>query len=287
MGEHQSQAGRARARRRLRAENPSVLSGPEPGADPGSAKGGGAAPPPVSKSSTPPKPDFRATIGRRLSEERELGPQVLSLISADHSAEGPPPQPGPDPSPADRYVSRVEQRDEFVAELAQAMQAAIGDAHMRIVEELEHRRVAQVGALRGRAAEADGAARDWAEQEIARIERWVEVETQRIKLEGDARVGSRQRELEKRLAQSRTEVDRAVEELDAAVSGHRAAIDAFLVQIAADPDPAKIARLVEALPPVPSFGEIGEGPAAVEGYAAESGGERMVGVTGPRTTPTD
>ena len=32
------------------------------------------------------RPDFRATVGRRLSEERELGPQVLSLLSAEMSS---------------------------------------------------------------------------------------------------------------------------------------------------------------------------------------------------------
>ena len=32
------------------------------------------------------RPNFRATVGRRLSEERELGPQVLSLLSAETSS---------------------------------------------------------------------------------------------------------------------------------------------------------------------------------------------------------
>ena len=32
------------------------------------------------------RPDFRAQVGRRLSEERELGPQVLSLLSAETSS---------------------------------------------------------------------------------------------------------------------------------------------------------------------------------------------------------
>jgi ParB family chromosome partitioning protein len=32
------------------------------------------------------RPDFRAQVGRRLSEERELGPQVLSLLSAEMSS---------------------------------------------------------------------------------------------------------------------------------------------------------------------------------------------------------
>ena len=31
------------------------------------------------------RPDFRATVGRRLSEERELGPQILSLLQAETS----------------------------------------------------------------------------------------------------------------------------------------------------------------------------------------------------------
>jgi ParB family chromosome partitioning protein len=34
------------------------------------------------------RPDFRAAVGRRLSEERELGPQVLSLLSAETSTPG-------------------------------------------------------------------------------------------------------------------------------------------------------------------------------------------------------
>ena len=35
------------------------------------------------------RPDFRAAVGRRLSEERELGPQVLSLLSAETSNKSP------------------------------------------------------------------------------------------------------------------------------------------------------------------------------------------------------
>lgn len=34
------------------------------------------------------RPDFRATVTRRLSEERELGPSVLSLLSAEGSTKG-------------------------------------------------------------------------------------------------------------------------------------------------------------------------------------------------------
>ena len=180
MGEHESQAGRARVRGRQLAGNPAVLSGTDPGADPGAAEGGGSAPPSGSRSSTSAKPDFRAAVGRRLSEERELGPQVLSLISA-----APPATRGSDISPAVGPLSRVDQRDEFIAELAHAMRAAMSSAHERVVQDLERRRMARVDALRGQAAEADGGARDQADQQIARIDRWVEVETQRIRLDGE------------------------------------------------------------------------------------------------------
>ena len=234
MGEHESQARRARVRGSQRSGNPGLLSGPDPGADPGVAEGGGRPPPPGSRSSTSAKPDFRATVGRRLSEERELGPQVLNLISAEAASEAPPPRPGSDSSPADGPVSQADQRDEFIAELAQSMQAAMGSAHRRVVKDLERRRMAHVDALRGRAAEADGGARDRADQEIARIDRWVEAETQRIRLDGEVRIAARRRELETRLAHSRTEVDRAIEVLDAAIADHRAAIDAFLVRIATE-----------------------------------------------------
>lgn len=282
MGEHESQAGRARVRGRQLAGNPAVLSGTDPGADPGAAEGGGSAPPSGSRSSTSGKPDFRAAVGRRLSEERELGPQVLSLISA-----APPATRGSDISPAVGPLSRVDQRDEFIAELAHAMRAAMSSAHGRVVEDLEGRRTARVDALRGQAAEADGGARDQADQQIARIDRWVEVETQRIRLDGEVRIAARRRELETRLAQSRTEVDRAVEELDAAIADHRAAIDAFLVQIAAEPDPATIARLVDSLPPVPSLGGVDQEPAGTEGSAAETGNAGLIGVMGPRAGPAN
>jgi hypothetical protein len=287
MGEHESQAGRSRVRGCQRSGNPSLRGGTDPTADPGATERGGAAPLPGSRSSTSAKPDFRATVGRRLSEERELGPQVLSLISAEAPSGALPPKAGSDPSPTDGPVSQVDQRDEFVAELAHAMQAAMSAAHRRVVKELERRRRAHVDALRGRAAEADGRVRDWADQQIARIDRWVEAETQRIRLEGEVRIAAYQSELETRLAQSRTEVDRAIEVLDAAVGDHRAAIDAFLLQIAAESDPAKIARLVDSLPPVPSLDEIGQEPAATEGSAAETGNEGLIGVMGPRAGPAN
>jgi hypothetical protein len=283
MGEHESQVRRARARGRERAGNPSLLSGPDPGADPGAVQGGGTPPPPGSRS--PARPDFRATVGRRLSEERELGPQVLNLISAETPSEALSPKPGSEFSPADGPVSPVDQRDEFVAELAHSMQAAMSSAHKRVVKDLERRRMARVEALRAKAAEADGGARDLADQQIARIDRWVEAETQRIRLDGEVRIAAHRREFETRLAQSRTEVDRAIEVLDAAVGDHRAAIDAFLGQIAGEPDPAKIARLVDRLPPVPSLDEIGQEPAATEGPATETGHERSIGVMGPRAEP--
>ncbi|MDP9482092.1 MAG: hypothetical protein M3P84_02590, partial [Chloroflexota bacterium] len=184
-------------------------------------------------------------------------------------------------------VSPVDQRDEFISELAHAMQAAMSSAHTRVLEDLERRRMAHVDALRERAAEADGGARDQADLQIARIDRWVEAETQRIRLDGEVQVAARRRELETRLAQSRTEVDRAIEVLDAAIADHRAAIDAFLVQIAADPDPARIARLVDSLPPVPSLDEISQERAATRGSAVETGNQELIGVMGPRAMPAN
>lgn len=284
MGEHESQAGRARVPGSQRAGNPSRTGRTDPSAGSGAAERGGAASPP-GRSSTSAKPDFRATVGRRLSEERELGPQVLSLISADAPSEAPA-TPGSDPATVDGPVSAVDQRDEFIAELAHAMQAAMTAAHRRVVKDLERRRMAHVDALRGRAAEVDGQSRDWADQQITRIDRWVEAETQRIRLDGEVRAAAYRRELETRLAQSRTEVDRAIGVLDAAVADHRTAIDAFLGQIATEPDPAKIARLADRLPPVPSLDEIGQEPAAAEGSAAQTGSERLVGVMDPSAGPT-
>ena len=282
MGEHESQARRARVRGPQRVGNPSLLSETDPGSDPRPAEGGGAAPPSASRPSTSARPDFRAAVGRRLSEERELGPQVLSLISA-----AAPATRGSDISPAVGPVSRVDQRDEFIAELAHAMRAAMSSAHRRVVEDLERGRTARVDALRARAAEADGGARDQSDQQIARIDKWVEVETQRIRLDGEVRIAERRRQLETRLAQSRTEVDRAIEVLDAAIVDHRTAIDAFLVQIAAEPDPAKIARLVDRLPRVPSLDGVDQEPATTDGSAAETGSAGLIGVMGPRAGPAD
>jgi hypothetical protein len=227
------------------------------------------------------KPDFRATVGRRLSEERELGPQVLSMLSADPSSTTPTTTTASDPSASDRQVSPVEQREEFNAELASAMQAAISSAHERVARDLERSRTARVDALRERAAHADQGSHERAEQDVAGINRWVELETRRIQLEGEHRVEERRAELDAFLAQSRTEVERAIQETDTAVAEHRAATDAVMVQIAVESDSATIARLVEHLPPAPSLGGIGEEPEAGEGSPADTGKRDVVGVMDP------
>jgi hypothetical protein len=217
------------------------------------------------------KPDFRATVGRRLSEERELGPQVLTMLSADPSSTTPATTSGSDPFPSDDPVSPVDQRDEFNAELAHAMQAAMSSAHQRVAQDLERSRTTRVDALRERAAHADQGSRERAEQDVAGIDRWVDLETMRIRLLGEHRIAERRVELDAIVAQIRTEVERAIQEIDTAVAE----------QIAAESDSATIAGLVERLPPAPSLGGIGEEPEAAEGSAAETGERDLVGVMDP------
>lgn len=281
MGEHESQARRA-ASGRHRAESRGFVGKNEPGPDPGGEEGGGATPPPSSRSSTSGKPGFRATVGRRLSEERELGPHVLDLLSAGSSLTVEVPTPRSDSVEDDGRTTMLEQRDEFNAELAHAMQAALSSAHERLAKDLDRRRKAHVEAHLERIARAEGQARARMEQEVARINQWIELETQRIRQEGDVRITAHREELRASLAQGRNEVERAIQEIDAAVAEHRAAIDAVMVGITPESDPATIARLVERLPPVPSLGGIGEEPEAAEGSAAETGERDPVGVMDPR-----
>lgn len=281
MGEHESQARRAASHGQQTAGSSSLVSGSGPGPEPGVAELGGTARPPSGRSSSVAKSDFRATVGRRLSEERELGPQVLTMLSAHPSSTTPATTSESDPSPSDDPVSPVDQRDEFNAELAHAMQAAMSSAHQRVAQDLERSRTARVDALRERAAHADQGSRERAEQDVAGIDRWVDLETKRIRLQGEHRIAERRAELDAIVAQIRTEVERAIQEIDTAVAEHRAATDVVMVQIAAESDSATIAGLVERLPPAPSLGGIGEEPEAAEGSAAETGERDLVGVMDP------
>jgi hypothetical protein len=282
MGEHESQAGRTASHGRQRAGSRGFVGKNEPRPDPGGVEGGAAVPPPSGRSSISAKPDFRATVGRRLSEERELGPNVLGLLSAGSSFTAQMTTPRSDPLAADGPITALEQRDEFNTELAHAMQAALSSAHERLAQDLDGRRTAHVEAHLERIARAEGQARARMEQEVARINRAIELETQRIRQEGDVRITAHREELRASLAQGRNEVERAIREIDAAVAEHRAAIDAVMVGITPESDPATIAGLVERLPPVPSLDGIGEGPEAAEGSAAETGERDPVGVMDPR-----
>ncbi|MEO8229067.1 MAG: hypothetical protein ABI628_04810 [Chloroflexota bacterium] len=202
-----------------------------------------------------------------------LSPEAPSTASAT--------MPGPGLSPVDGPLSPIDQRDEFLAELVQSMQAAMSSAHQQVVEEMDLRRTAQIDARRELAARADGRSREHAEQEFATIDQWVETETRRIRLEGDARLTARRAELDSSIAASQAEVERFVEEVDTAIANHRATIDAFLDRIAAERDPATIARLVDRLPPPPSLNKLVH-PAepAPERAATEVSGSRLVGVMG-------
>ena len=288
MGEHESQAGRELSPSRQKAGNPGRDKGGGTGPDQGMAERGVTNPPPGGRSSTSHKPDFRATVGRRLSEERELGPQVLSMLSPETAPTIRATVAGSGPSPVHGGLSPIDQRDEFLAELVQSMQAAMSLAHQQVVEEMDRRRTAQIDARRELAARADGRSQEHAEQEFATIDQWVETETRRIRLGGDARLTARRAELDRSIAASRAEVERFIEEVDTAIANHRATIDAFLDRIAAERDPATIARLVDRLPPPPALDKLVRPAEPAGGRAAtEVTGSGLVGVMGaPAPIPT-
>ena len=176
----------------------------------------------------------------------------------------------------------------FLSKLAHAMQVAVGAEHVRTSQMAEQRRQTHIQGLVARAASEADEFSEVADRDIEGIDAWAEAEIARLRGQREARIAARRIELQARLDEHQSRLDREVELINAAVSAHRADVDRFFEGLQAEVDPLAIALHAGARPRFPTLDSLSGDQkvgsavfARVVGDAADGTPARMVGVMGP------
>jgi hypothetical protein len=141
----------------------------------------------------------------------------------------------------------------FREELARAMQAAAERERQRIAASVDEDATTHVQKVRTRAAAEAGELKRLAEDDVTGIRGWAKSEIERIRGEADAQMTERRDRLEQHLVQHAAIIDGEIDRVSEAVEGYRHELDAFFARMAAERDPAEIARLADAVPGPPDF----------------------------------
>jgi len=186
--------------------------------------------------------------------------------------------------------AEVDDRANFLADLARVMQTTAAAEQARNAEGTEQRRQAHIDAIRAREALEAEELRELAKEDVKGIDAWSEGEIKRIKLERERRIASRREQLQIRLEEHRSVVAREVTAVEAAVATYRTEIDQFFGRLEAETDPVAIARQAGNQPQFPDLALIGpeDAPGATDyGYvvtayaSTETASDQGVG-EGPR-----
>lgn len=173
--------------------------------------------------------------------DAEAGAPDASTGDAAGSATGSVHPGRPDPKPS------------FLAELAQAMQAAAGHERDRIAASVADDATAHIGRVKSRAAAETDELRRLAEQDIDQIAAWEETEIERLRATAARRTEERRERLERYLVRHAAIIDTEIEGVNGAVEGYRTVLGGFFDRLAGSNDPGEIARLASALPDPPDL----------------------------------
>jgi hypothetical protein len=175
------------------------------------------------------------------------------------------------PASDDAAAAPASAEEEFLAELARAMQATVAVQRVRIVEDAERRRQAHVEQVRAReAAEADRM-RELAAEDMKAIESWADGERKRIQLERHRRATELHEDLDLSLAEHRSKIDREIEGVETAIAAYRAEVEAFFDGLDRETDVVVIAQQASWRPVFPTLDLVGEAVAdpSVDATTAE------------------
>ena len=145
--------------------------------------------------------------------------------------------------------------DDLLGELSRAMHAAAGSRHLRIAEEIERQRAAQVEAIKMRAGSESDELKKTSKRDIGEVDAWAKTATELVAAERVRRIDARREKLQAELLRQDVIVEREVVGVEAAVEAHQAELDAFFALLERESDPAGIARLAASLPSLPSLSE--------------------------------
>jgi hypothetical protein len=173
--------------------------------------------------------------------ESEAGPPSAAMGDAAGSPNGSVHPGRPDPKPS------------FLAELAQAMQAAAGHERDRIATSVADDATAHIGRVKSRAAAETDELRRLAEQDVDQIAGWEETEIERVRATAARRTEERRERLERYIVRHAAIIDTEIDGVNGAVEGYRTVLGGFFDRLAGSNDPGEIARLASALPDPPDL----------------------------------
>lgn len=151
------------------------------------------------------------------------------------------------------HPGRPDPKPSFLAELAQAMQAAAGHERDRIAASVADDATAHIGRVKSRAAAETDELRRLAEQDVDQIAAWEQTEIERVRATAARRTEERRERLERYLVRHAAIIDTEIDGVNGAVEGYRTVLGGFFDQLAGSNDPAEIARLASSLPDPPDL----------------------------------
>lgn len=154
----------------------------------------------------------------------------------------------------------VDDGSAFLAEIARAMQSAAGAEHIRIAEDTERRRQAQVDQIRARQAAESDRMRELAGEDKKAIDRWADGETARIQRERERRTTELNADLETSLSEHRSRIDLEIEGVETAIATYRADVEVFFERLDRETDPLLIAQQAARRPVFPTLVAAAETP---------------------------
>ena len=210
--------------------------------------------PPTARTATetPPRLAKRGTasdVPPRIAE-RGTPSGVPPRIAERGTAADAPPRLA-DRRPARDSVAAPYSFDDFPVRVVRSMHEAARAYRARVAEEIQLREVAILTAIRDERRAGVLRARAEAAQNRRDLELWATTAQRQIKIERQRRKVEIDAELRRTLREKNREVDRRVREVEAAITAHRARVDAYFDAIEVERDAVAIAEQARLRPAFP------------------------------------
>src|SRR5436190_13107146 len=179
-------------------------------------------------------------------------------------------EPSADAAAASHAGEPADEGDPFLAELTKAMQASAAAERDRANAEIDRRRLEHLTSIEARRKTTADEMTALADQDLRAIDDWAEGERRRIDRERETRAAAVRDDLRASLAEHGSRIDREVDAVEAAITAHRANVDAFFTELDAETEPVAIALQARRRPTFPNLTDlpIGGEPAVAGTEAA-------------------
>ena len=146
-----------------------------------------------------------------------------------------------------------DERSAFLDSLAHTMQSTLNAARTRVAEDVERRRIAHIAAIYARRDVEASQIRELADENRKAVDTWAAAERLRIQFDRERRTQQVEADLETDLAEHSLRIDREIATAEAAITAHRADIDAYFATIHHEMDPVALAQFAVRRPQFPNL----------------------------------